>query len=291
MDHVREVVAGGAGGAAFIVAGFPFDTLKVRMQSAEKGVYNGFIDAAIKSVRRDGFPALYKGLSAPLIAQPPMFAVYFGSYHLGNEISKKVPGLHRKDGTVDFYAPAIAFSGAFSAIPGTFLLVPAERIKIALQVQVENVAKGAKPKYSSAFDCFMKIKAEEGIKRGLYKGTVATLARDVPGCVGWYGGYYFFKSLARRKDGTYSIPGIINAGGCGGIVNWIICMPADVIKTKIQNSAAGQYPGGIYQVLTETIKKEGISGMYRGFIPAIMRTYPANAACFSVVELVRYLLL
>ena len=287
---MKEIIAGGVGGAAFIFAGFPFDTLKVRMQSAEKGVYSGFMDAVVKSLKRDGLIALYKGLSAPLIAQPPMFAVYFGSYHIGTEISKKVPGLHRKDGTVDFYAPAIAFSGAFSAIPGTFLLVPAERIKISLQVQVENVAKGHKPKYTSALDCFLKIKAEEGIKRGMYKGTIATLARDIPGCIGWYGGYYFFKNLSRRKDGTYSILGIINAGGCGGIVNWTICMPADVIKTKIQNSSPGQYPGGIYQVFTETIRKEGLMGMYKGFIPAIMRTYPANAACFSVVELVRYLL-
>ena len=66
-------------------------------------------------------------------------------------------------------------------------------------------------------------------------------------------------------------------------------MPADVIKTKIQNSSPVQYPGGIRQVLTETIATEGVIGMYRGFIPAIMRAYPANAACFSIVELVRHL--
>ena len=290
MEHVKEVLAGGAGGAAFIFVGFPFDTLKVRMQSAEKGMYNGFIDAGVKSLRRDGFLALYKGLLAPFIAQPPMFAIYFWGYHIGNEISKQVGCLHRRDGSVDFYAPAIAFSGAFSAIPGTFALVPVERIKIALQVQVENVAKGETPKYNGAMDCFLKIRAEEGIIKGMYKGTLATLARDVPGCVGWYGGYYFFKNLSRREDGSYSMLGLLNAGGCGGIVNWIICMPADVIKTRIQNASPGQYPGGIPQVLGETLAKEGFSGMYRGFIPAIMRAYPANAACFSVVELVRYLL-
>ena len=289
MQHVKEVVAGGAGGAAFIFVGFPFDTLKVRMQSATKGVYTGFFDAAAKSLKRDGFLALYKGLLTPFVAQPPMFAIYFWGYHIGNQISAQVPGLHRADGSVDFYAPAIAFSGAFSAVPGTFVLVPVERIKIALQVQVENVAKGAKPQYNGALDCFLKIKAEEGIARGMYKGTLATLARDVPGCVGWYGGYYFFKNLSRRKDGSYSTLGLLNAGGCGGIVNWIICMPADVIKTKIQNSSPGQYPGGIRQVLTETIANEGVIGMYRGFIPAIMRAYPANAACFSIVELVRHL--
>merc|ERR1711894_623693 len=112
----------------------------------------------------------------------------------------------------------------------------------------------------------MGISKQEGLIRGMYKGTLATLLRDAPGCIGWYGGYYFFKNLSRRTDGTYSILGIMNAGGCGRIVNWTICMPADVIKTKIQNSTPGQYPGGIYQVLAETIRREGVSGMYKGFI-------------------------
>ena len=77
MEQIKEFVAGGAGGAACVFVGFPFDTLKVRMQSAEKGVYKGFLDVASKSIKRDGFLALYKGLPAPLIAQPPMFALYF----------------------------------------------------------------------------------------------------------------------------------------------------------------------------------------------------------------------
>ena len=290
MEQIREFVAGGAGGAAAVFVGFPFDTLKVRMQSAEKGVYKGFIDVAAKSIKRDGFLALYKGLLAPLVVQPPMFAFYFWGYHIGTEISKLIPGLHRSDGSVDFYAPAVAFAGAFSAIPGTLVMVPGERIKIALQMQVEDVAKGAKPKYTGSLDCFLKIRAEEGLIRGMYKGTMATLARDMPGCVGWYGGYYFFKNLSRREDGTVSIPGLLNAGGMGGIAMWIIGVPPDVLKTRIQNSAPGQYPGGMRQVLAEIIAKDGIRGVYKGITPALIRAYPANAACFSIVELVRYLL-
>ena len=260
------------------------------MQMADKGVYRGFMDCALTSVKRDGFLALYKGLLAPMIVQPPMFAMYFWGYHMGTEISKRTPGLHRPDGSVDFYAPAIAFSGAFSALPGTLCLVPGERIKIALQMQVEEVAKGAKPKYTGSLDCFVKISKQEGLIRGMYKGTLATLLRDAPGCVGWYGGYYFFKNLSRREDGTYSILGLLNAGGCGGIAMWVIGVPPDVIKTRIQNSYPGQYPGGMRQVVSEIIKKDGIRGMYKGITPALIRAYPANAACFSIVELVRYLL-
>ena len=288
MEQIKEFVAGGAGGAACVFVGFPFDTLKVRMQSAEKGVYKVFLDVASKSIKRDGFLALYKGLPAPLIAQPPMFALYFWGYSIGTEICKKVPGLHRKDGSVDFYAPAIAFSGAFSAIPGTLAMVPGERIKIAMQMQVEDVAKGGKPKYTSNMDCFWKIRAEEGLIRGMYKGTLATLARDMPGTMGWYGAYYGFKNLAKREDGTYSKLGLLNAGGAAGIAMWIIGVPPDVIKTRIQNAAPGQYPGGIKQVIGELIAKEGVMGFYKGIAPALIRAYPANAACFSTVEVCRY---
>ena len=152
MEQIKAFIAGGAGGAACVSVGFPFDTLKVRMQSAEVGVYTGFMDVAKKSIKRDGIAALYKGLAAPLIAQPPMFAFYFWGFNIGNQISSVVPGLHRADGTTEFYTPAVLFSGAFSAIPGTLAMVPGERIKIAMQMQVEEVAAGGVAKYSSSMD-------------------------------------------------------------------------------------------------------------------------------------------
>ena len=93
MEQIKAFIAGGAGGAACVTVGFPFDTLKVRMQSAEVGVYTGFMDVAKKSIKRDGIAALYKGLAAPLIAQPPMFAFYFWGFNIGNQISSVVPGL------------------------------------------------------------------------------------------------------------------------------------------------------------------------------------------------------
>jgi solute carrier family 25 (mitochondrial carnitine/acylcarnitine transporter), member 20/29 len=57
--------------------GHPFDLIKVRLQTAEKGVYTGAIDVAKKSLARDGFKGLYRGVTAPLIGVTPMFAVSF----------------------------------------------------------------------------------------------------------------------------------------------------------------------------------------------------------------------
>jgi solute carrier family 25 (mitochondrial carnitine/acylcarnitine transporter), member 20/29 len=60
-----------------VLVGHPFDLIKVRLQTAEKGVYTSALDVAKKSLARDGFKGLYRGVSAPLIGVTPMFAVSF----------------------------------------------------------------------------------------------------------------------------------------------------------------------------------------------------------------------
>lgn len=46
----------------------------------------------------------------------------------------------------------------------------------------------------------------------------------------------------------------------------------------------GRYPGGLRQVLSELLAKEGPGALYKGLAPAIVRAFPANAACFLGVE-------
>jgi solute carrier family 25 carnitine/acylcarnitine transporter 20/29 len=53
--------------------GHPFDLVKVRLQTSEKGVYSGALDVVRKSVARDGLArGLYAGVSAPLVGVTPM---------------------------------------------------------------------------------------------------------------------------------------------------------------------------------------------------------------------------
>lgn len=54
FSGLRSFVAGGVGGVCAVVVGHPFDLLKVRLQTAEKGVYSGAIDALRKTVAREG---------------------------------------------------------------------------------------------------------------------------------------------------------------------------------------------------------------------------------------------
>jgi solute carrier family 25 carnitine/acylcarnitine transporter 20/29 len=70
---LRSLVAGGFGGVCAVIVGHPFDLVKVRLQTAERGVYKSAIDVVRKSVAKDGLGrGLYAGVSAPLVGVTPM---------------------------------------------------------------------------------------------------------------------------------------------------------------------------------------------------------------------------
>jgi solute carrier family 25 carnitine/acylcarnitine transporter 20/29 len=54
IAQLRSLVAGAAGGVCAVVVGHPFDLVKVRMQTAQKGVYSGAMDVVRKTVAREG---------------------------------------------------------------------------------------------------------------------------------------------------------------------------------------------------------------------------------------------
>jgi solute carrier family 25 carnitine/acylcarnitine transporter 20/29 len=73
LQGLRSLAAGGFGGVCAVVVGHPFDLVKVRMQTAERGVYSGAFDVVRKSIARDGLRrGLYAGVSAPLVGVTPM---------------------------------------------------------------------------------------------------------------------------------------------------------------------------------------------------------------------------
>lgn len=51
----RALAAGGVGGLFAVVVGHPFDLVKVRLQTAEKGVYTGAMDVVRRTMAKEGF--------------------------------------------------------------------------------------------------------------------------------------------------------------------------------------------------------------------------------------------
>ncbi|GBP22444.1 Congested-like trachea protein [Eumeta japonica] len=279
---VKYFVSGGFGGVCTVLAGHPMDTIKVRLQTmplpipGEPALYTGTWDCFKKTVHKEGFRGLYKGMSAPLTGVAPIFAISFFGFGLGKKLIKS-----NEDQVLT--KPELFLAGAFSGIFTTFIMAPGERIKCLLQIQQGG---NAPQKYKGMVDCAKQLYVEGGI-RSIYKGSVATICRDVPASGMYFMTYEWVKEILVPEDATAQLKMLatIVAGGCAGIANWLVGMPADVLKSRLQTAPEGTYPKGMRDVFKQLMEKEGPTALYKGVTPVMIRAFPANAACFVGFEL------
>lgn len=69
-----------------------------------------------------------------------------------------------------------------------------------------------------------------------------------------------------------------------GVVSWTIIYPVDMLKSRIQTDGitSRKYTSA-YDCLQKSIKSGGVSSLFRGLTPTIIRAFPVNAVTFSVV--------
>lgn len=69
-EALKDIVCGSVAGVVGKYIEYPFDTVKVRLQSQPDNLplrYTGPLDCFKKSIQRDGFIGIYRGISAPLV--------------------------------------------------------------------------------------------------------------------------------------------------------------------------------------------------------------------------------
>ncbi|ORY12645.1 mitochondrial carrier domain-containing protein [Clohesyomyces aquaticus] len=285
FQSLRALVAGGVGGVCAVVVGHPFDLVKVRLQTAEKGVYTGAMDVVRKTIAREGMArGLYAGVSAPLVGVTPMFAVSFWGYDVGKQLVSNFSTVENGQYSV----AQISAAGFFSAIPMTLITAPFERVKVLLQIQGQKqLAPGEKPKYAGGVDVVRQLYKEGGI-RSVFRGSAMTLARDGPGSAAYFATYEIVKRKLTPNDpvtglpGKLSLPAVMVAGGAAGIAMWIPVFPIDTIKSRLQSAEGRPTIGGTIRGIHAS---GGFKAFFPGIGPAMARAVPANAATFLGVEL------
>jgi solute carrier family 25 carnitine/acylcarnitine transporter 20/29 len=275
---ITSFLSGGVGGVCTVLVGHPFDLIKVKIQTggaASSSVFKMLRETFVK----EGIAGCYRGVSAPLLATSPMFAVSFWGYDMGKRIVQSSDESYQGDaGAYPFTIKQLCIAGGISAIPATMIMAPSERLKCLLQIYPD--------KYTSLLDCAKKVYAEGGVQ-SVFRGTSATLLRDIPGSIAWFGTYELVKKgliqVQGKESGDLSPLAILCAGGVAGMACWSISIPADVLKSRYQTAPAGTY-SGILDVYRHLMKEEGPKALFKGMRPAMVRAFPANAACFFGME-------
>ncbi|KAL7094385.1 hypothetical protein ACP275_11G100500 [Erythranthe tilingii] len=303
-DVVKDLTAGTVGGAAQLVVGHPFDTIKVKLQSQPAPIpgqppkFSGAIDAVKQTIAAEGPRGLYKGMGAPLATVAAFNAVLFTVRGQMEAYLRSEPGTPLTVGQQ-------VVCGAGAGVAVSFLACPTELIKCRLQAQsaiattteatvagaaATATAAAAAVKYGGPMDVARHVLRSEGGARGLFKGLMPTFAREVPGNAAMFGVYEAFKQyLAGGQDtSTLGRGSLIMAGGLAGASFWVSVYPTDVVKSVLQvdDFKNPKYSGSI-DAFRKILKSEGVKGLYKGFGPAMCRSVPANAACFLAYEVTR----
>ncbi|XP_078442501.1 mitochondrial substrate carrier family protein [Wolffia australiana] len=289
-DVVKDLAAGTVGGVAQLVVGHPFDTIKVKLQSqpaplpGQPPKFAGAMDAVKQTLSAEGPRGLYKGMGAPLATVAAFNALLF-------TVRGQMEGLVRSEPGSPLSVNQQVVCGAGAGVAVSFLACPTELIKCRLQAQSAlSGASSSAAKYSGPMDVARQVMRSEGGIRGLYKGLVPTLAREVPGNAVMFGVYEAVKQQLAGGTDTSSLGrgSLIAAGGVAGASFWGAVYPTDVVKSMLQvDDHKNPKFSGSLDAFRKIFASEGVKGLYRGFGPAMARSVPANAACFLAYEVTR----
>ncbi|KAH7578637.1 hypothetical protein JRO89_XS01G0408600 [Xanthoceras sorbifolium] len=292
VDVAKDLISGTVGGAAQLICGHPFDTIKVKLQSQPAPLpgqplkYAGAMDAVKQTIAAEGPRGLYKGMGAPLATVAAFNALLFTVRGQMEAILRTQPGA-----PLTVNQQVIAGAGAGVAV--SFLACPTELIKCRLQAQSALADAGSATvavKYGGPMDVARHVLRSEGGASGLFKGLVPTMAREIPGNAAMFGVYEAVKQFMAGGQDTSQLGrgSLVVAGGVAGASFWVSVYPTDVVKSVIQvdDHKNPKYSGSV-DAFRKILKSEGVKGLYKGFGPAMARSVPANAACFLAYEVTR----
>ena len=242
-----EFLPGAIQATTIIAVGFPFDTVKTRMQA---GPYVSSIHCFHMTVRNEGVRALYRGVSAPLALHVVKRSY---QYYMFEELVKN----HNS-----------YLAGMVTGACGTLLGNPMHVIKTNTQVSDSK-------KYKHAWDFVQQHWAKHRLP-GFYKGLGINLIKDM-----MFGSLYLGTYGEIRKQLPNKPHYNFVTGGIASIVSWSILLPIDCLKTMIQT-----HPEKI-TIRQAVKSVPTVWHLWRGFWPTMIRVFPVSGAGMMAYECTR----
>lgn len=276
VNATKEITYGAIAGSLGKLIEFPFDTVKVRLQSSHqkkstlKIIKNIFHNEGI-------FNGFYKGIRAPMVGACMESAVLFSAFQSGLEILAEVTNLP-KDSLV-----RVCTAGAFAGFSASFVLTPIELVKCKLQV-ANLLASTAHESYKSIIK---KILRNEGTV-GLWHGLNLTLLREMGGTAVWFASYEESLKSMNKRFPNLENTNLLVSGAVAGFVFNLSIYPIDTIKSNIQTydmtSGSSQKLNFVSAFKHLTGRPGGLVNLYSGLGITLLRSIPANAAIFYTYE-------
>eukprot|EP00798_Chlamydomonas_sp_ICE-L_P011228 gene11228-18857_t len=266
---VKPFVNGGLAGMASTCIIQPIDMVKVRLQLGATG---NPVSVAADIIKKDGFGALYKGLSAGLLRQATYTTARMGLFNIFSDSLKD----YNKGAPVPLWQKA--FAGLAAGGMGALVGNPADLSLVRMQAD-NTLPVEQRRNYKGVGDALVRIVKDDGVA-GLFRGAAPTVTRAMALNMGMLATNDQAKEMlvdsAGFKAGALSTTA--TAAFIAGFFASACSLPFDFVKTRMQKMMPGPdgkmpYSGSMDCVM-KTLSKEGPMTFYTGFPTYIVRIGP-----------------
>jgi solute carrier family 25 2-oxodicarboxylate transporter 21 len=277
-DCLMQIAAGGSAGFVEICITHPLDVVKTRFQfqTATSAIkYTSIADCFGKTIKNEGFFAIYKGILPPILAETPKRAIKFFTF----EQYRQLFTFGSKSST-----SSLVLAGASAGLTEAFFVNPFEVVKVRLQTDQSHVSN-----QKGTFEIAKSIYKENGFGlNGLNRGLTSTLGRHGIWSGIYFGFYHSTKVYIPKTDNKVAEYGYRSlAGFTAGSIASVANIPWDVAKSRIQ----GYHPDESkrrYRTCLQTMllvyREEGFKALYKGLLPKLLRLGPGGAIMMIAYE-------
>ncbi|KAG5284610.1 hypothetical protein AALO_G00028570 [Alosa alosa] len=260
----------------------PLEVVKTRMQLQgelkSRGTYQVYyrnVFHAFYTIGKvDGLAGLQKGLVPGLIYQFFMNGVRLGSYAIIESA-----GYIQTDGKVSAVKSILA--GAIAGVVGAYMGSPIYLVKTHLQSQAtSSIAVGHQHRHRGMLHALAAIHKKHGMM-GLWRGSSAAIPRVSVGSAAQLSTFSSSKELVTDlqlfPEGSWLIG--LTAGMVSSVAVVMAMTPFDVVSTRLYNQPVdhlgkGELYRGFSDCFSKTLKKEGVTGLYKGLGASYFRLGP-----------------
>ncbi|KAF9593418.1 hypothetical protein IFM89_022883 [Coptis chinensis] len=261
---LKSALAGGLASALSTSLLHPVDTIKTRLQASTLS-----FPELVSKLPQIGVQGLYRGSIPAILGQ-------FSSHGLRTGIfeASRLVLINFAPNLQEFQVQSI--SSFCSTVLGTAVRIPCEVLKQRLQAGI----------FDNVGEAIVGTFRQDGLK-GFFRGTGATLCREVPFYVAGMGLYAESKKavqhLLRRELEPWET---IAVGALSGGLAAVVTTPFDVMKTRMMTAPQG-LPVSMSMIAFSILRHEGPLGLFKGAIPRFFWIAPLGAMNFAGYELAR----
>ncbi|KAH9908142.1 mitochondrial dicarboxylate carrier [Xylariomycetidae sp. FL2044] len=263
---------GGSASSMAACVTHPLDLVKVRLQLRSGDAPKSMSGTFMHIVRTDGVRGLYNGLTASLLRQMTYSTVRFGVY----EDLKRRFTPEGAPPSLPLLIGLSTFSGLLGGISGN----AADVTNVRMQ-QDAALPAAQRRVYKHGLDGMFRMLRDEGV-RSWFRGVWPNSTRAALMNASQLASYDTFKVLLMTHTPLGDTVATHFASSLlAGFVATTICSPVDVIKSRVMSASGKQ---GLVSLISEIYAKEGVTWMFKGWVPAFLRLGPQTICTFLFLE-------